>query len=359
MVRSDYRSGSKSGKKYLSLGGAPGDTYTEDQVGNILIDNPRVPQATPQQLAAAQAAATGNGQEATPEQLAAQAAATGNGQVQMGGKRRGRKSKKHGGDAGAGLLTAGTLLLIQAATRELLKRQKSAPAKGRRRQSGGQVIQSMPAGVAVPPPISPPTGVVPPEAMAGASGWSAKGGSSGGYVASMLGGSMCGLPPQMGGRKHSGRSRKTHGGGVSGVLNTTGELDKVYMDSLTGGAAKKTKRSRKTHGGGASGILNTTGDLTTAFAGVSHTEQAQAAHMPPVQVGGKHRGRPRKTHGGACALGMAELKDAFMPVPEGAIPFPTGNPPITPDTLTDLKALTGGAKGKKKAAKAAKPKSKK
>jgi hypothetical protein len=135
----------------------------------------------------------------------------------------------------------------------------------------------------------------------------------------------------------------------------------VFTDNLTGttvapavaqAGGKRRGRPRKTTRGGAGA------ELSDAFPGIPQQAYLQGAaatatHFPPIQVGapgapiapaqagGKRRGRSRKTtRGGACPLTMAELGDAFMPVPNGAVPFP----PTTPDTLTALKAQTGGKK---------------
>jgi len=144
-------------------------------------------------------------------------------QGQYGGKRsRSSKKSKKGGDA-TGVLTAGTLLLLQAAARKALKKQK-----------GGQVIASAPAPVTI--------------------------------ETSIVGGSMCGVP-QEGGKKV--RKGKKQSGGMA-ELN---EAFNTMLKEVEQKGGKKKSGSKKQKGGMA--------DLKEAF------EAIQSKPEPVVPVGGE------------------------------------------------------------------------
>lgn len=290
--------------KYIEdIDGTPIPYITEEQKAQILAD---IQQRQAAAVSVAPTPAPLSAPAAEPTTVATDALGQ---PLQSGGKRRGRKATKKGGDMGAGLLTAGTLLLIQAAAKSLLAKKEAVERRSGRRgrpsraQRGGQVIESRPAA------------------------FDAGSGSGSALVQSTLsGGSMCGVPapaPQQGGKKKTTQRRKKQTGGDS---------------------------------------LNTTGDLTTAFnilgAGqhsVAYDQAATAAvAVPPFQVSGavsqdggrrKRTTKKRQSGGGALNIG-GELEAAFsqQPVP-GAIPLGGAHvAPHTPATLTALHTQTGGRK---------------
>lgn len=220
------------------------------------------------------------------------------GTTQYGGKRKGRRATKKGGDMGAGLLTAGTLLLLQAAAKSLLAKnqsqnqsQRGGARKTSKKQRGGEVIQSVPA------PF----------------------GGDGSLVQSTLaGGSMCGASAQMGGkRKTQSKSRKQKGG----ALDVSGELGQAFGASLTGQAG-----------------------IAEQQAGIAMTQVSPFTITGSVsQEGGKRKTRSRKQQkGGVNPLLMAPLDEAFAQTTvAGAVPI---NSPLT---NTALHPQTGGKRKSK------------
>lgn len=275
-------------------GGAPGDAiieqedgtfqkYTLDELKEMLSSSALTTPASPEPEAGS-----------VPSQ-AVQPTET----VQSGGKRKGRKATKKGGDMGAGLLTAGTLLLIQAAAKSLLAKKEANDRRrgmGRRGrpQRGGQPIESRPAAFG--------------------------GDESASLVQStLMGGSMCGAPPM--------------------------------APAPQAGGKKKTKKQ-------SGGALDTTGDLNTAFSMLGNGmhsvayDQATAAAMPvpPFQVSGSvsqegGKKKTKKQSGGALDT-TGELNAAFAQQSvAGAIPFPGVHmAPTVPAVLTALHTQTGGRK---------------
>jgi hypothetical protein len=154
-------------------------------------------------------------------------------------KMRMKRGHKKGGDP-AGVVTAGTLLMIQAAARNVLKKQK-----------GGQVIASSPA----PLSLQAPT----------------------------VGGSVCGMPPQEGGKK---KSRKQRGG----MAELKEAFNTMVTDLKQEGGKKKSRKQR----GGAS---CQGAPLEDAFPGID-------TKIVNEQTGGKKKSRKQRG-------GMADLKEAF------------------------------------------------
>lgn len=227
-----------------------------------------------------------------------------------GGKRKGRKATKKGGDMGAGLLTAGTLLLIQAAAKSLLAKAGKAPKTGRRGrpQRGGQPIESRPAVFNASP---------------------AFGGEDSLVQSKLMGGSMCGAPmpapaPQQGGKKKTQRRSKKQSGGA--VLNTSGELEAAFQT------------------------------LGSGMHSVAYDQAATAAvPVPPFQITGgvsqeggkkKTQRRSKKQSGGAALNVGGELEAAFAQQSvAGAIPLTGAHvAPSAPGALTALHPQTGGRK---------------
>ena len=218
---------------------------------------------------------------------------------QYGGKRKGRRATKKGGDMGAGLLTAGTLLLLQAAAKSLLAKnqsqnrpqsQRGGASKTSKKQRGGEVIQSVPA------PF----------------------GGDGSLVQSTLaGGSMCGASAQMGGKRKTRKQQK------GGALNVSGELGQAFGASLTGQAG-----------------------IAEQQASTAMTQVAPFVITGSVsQDGGKRKSKSKsrkQQKGGANPLLMAPLDEAFAQTTvAGAVPI---NSPLT---NTALHPQTGGKRKSK------------
>jgi hypothetical protein len=180
----------------------------------------------------------------------------------MGGKRSKKSKSKKGGDP-AGVVTAGTLFLIQAAARKVLKKQK-----------GGQVIASSPA------PLTSETPVVGGSFDCGAkAGGAKKSRKQRGGMAELKEAfnTMVTEMQQTGGKK---KSRKQRGGAMceGAPLETAFPgIDSKIVNEQTGGK----KKARKQRGGMA--------DLKEAF-----ESYAPVYVPPPSQEGGKKKARKQR-----------------------------------------------------------------